>query len=167
MQDRIQCWVASTLFALVVSGVARAEGFSHEQFKVGDQCVHVDMRDFDNHRSVRIYLPAKEDGEGIDSGRVDVWLLAKGGQAVPATTRPATGLLRFEKLPSTRHQADYTFSVEQRDDLIGIVVSVDGQLHAYPMPTGPSMRTPDPGLSYHDMNCKSDDANPRAGSEGK
>jgi hypothetical protein len=64
----------------------------------------------------------------INSGRIEVWLLARGSKAVAVKERPRPGSLIEVNSAGTTASATYLFSREvERKDLVGIVVAVDGE----------------------------------------
>jgi hypothetical protein len=74
----------------------------------------------------------------IKAERIDVWLLARGGKAVPLRERPRPGAL-VESVLGRGASADAIFlfaPAAPYAELSGVVVSVDGQLKTFRLPAG-------------------------------
>lgn len=98
---------------------------------------------------VDVAISKPNDTAPIDSGRIDVWLLSKGGYAVRAHRRPRPGALIETSSAGSTASAIFQFRRSvQRQDLVAVVVSIDDELtvHRIPAWTGkdfPQMRTGD------------------------
>jgi hypothetical protein len=94
----------------------------------------------DDARTYRIDVAiSKPNGtDPIQSDRLDVWLLARGSRAVAAKDRPRKGPLIEANSAGTTADAMYFFARDvPRQELVAVVVSVDGEPHVFKIPAPP------------------------------
>ena len=83
----------------------------------------------EKHYRVDVAISKPNSAGPIDSGRIEVWLLARGGKAVAVRERPRPGPLLEVNSAGTTASAIYFFAREvERKDLVGLVMAVDGEL---------------------------------------
>jgi hypothetical protein len=85
---------------------------------------------------VTVAVPRRWGEPPIKSDRVDVWLLARGGKALPVKERPRAGgvLIEAGSAGATANAIFVFGRAVGRRELTAVVVAVDGQPRAFKVP---------------------------------
>ncbi len=84
---------------------------------------------------VTVMVPKPNEMAAIDSGRLDMWLFARGGKAVAVRSRTATGALIEVISAGATANAVYFFADADRATMAAVAVFVDGAPTVLKIPT--------------------------------